>query len=64
MALALLLYGILPSDYYQHHLLLVEGVYLLLKNVVTTNDITQSEKLLQHYCFMFSHLYGKQSKLC
>lgn len=54
-----ILNGILLSDYYQHHLLLVEGVYLLLKQVVSPEDIQQSFRLLKHYCFMFSVLYGK-----
>ena len=32
----------LREDYYQHHLLLVEGIYLLLKDEVTNEDILQS----------------------
>lgn len=53
--------GYLDEDYYQHHLLLVEAVYLLLKDKVTDEDITQSERLLKHYCFLLSPLYGKYS---
>ena len=49
----------LHKDYYQHHLLLVESVYLLLKDVVKEEDISNSEKLLKYYCFMFSAMYGK-----
>lgn len=52
------LHGILPNLYYQHYLLLVEGVYLLLKDEVCEADIQQSSRLLMHYCFMFSSLYG------
>ena len=52
------LHGILPDEYYQHHLLLVEGVYLLLKDLVSAEDILQSTRLLRHYCFMFDVLYG------
>ena len=55
----IVLHGVLHSDYYQHHLLLIEGVYLLLKQVVSQEDIEQSFRLLKHYCFMFSILYGK-----
>ena len=55
----IVLHGILFSDYYQHHLLLIEGVYLLLKQVVSQEDIEQSSRLLKHYCFMFTFLYGK-----
>ena len=53
-----ILKGILPTEYYQHYLLLV-GVFLLLKDSVTSDDIKQSRLLLRHYCFMFSPLYGK-----
>lgn len=50
--------GILPDIYYQHYLLLVEGVYLLLKDEVDKDDINQSSRLFNHYCFMFAPLYG------
>ena len=56
---AVVLHGVLPQEYYQHHLLLVEGVFLLLKEEVANEDIEQSTRLLQHYCFMFPFLYGK-----
>ena len=52
------LQGFLHEDFYQHHLLLVEGVYLLLKDLVEEADITQSAKLLNHYCYLFPVLYG------
>ena len=45
--------------YYQHHLLLVEGVYLLLKDVVKEKDIEQSARLLRHYCYLIPSMYGK-----
>ena len=54
-----ILRGVLPEDYYQHHLLLVEGIYLLLKDLVTKDDIIQSTRLLNH-CFLFPALYGNQ----
>ena len=54
----LVLLKILQDDYYQHHLLLVEGVYLLLKDTVRQADVIQSSRLLNQYCFMFSPLYG------
>ena len=49
---------ILPTEFYQHHLLLIEGIYLLLKDNVTKSDIAQSTRLLRHYGFMFGALYG------
>ena len=57
------LLGILPDDYYQHHCLLIEGVYLLLKQIVTEEDIMQSASLLRHYCFLFAPLYGEKQSL-
>ena len=52
------LHGILPEDYYQHHLLLVESVYILLMDVVRDDDIKQSSRLLKHYCMLFATYYG------
>ena len=65
MAVALqpsMLVNYLDADYYQHHLLLVEAVYLLLKETISEGDVAQSERLLQHYCFLWGPLYGKCSK--
>ena len=53
------LYGILPDDYYQHHLLLVESIYLLLQEEIPEKEIDHVAKLLNHYCFMFGALYGE-----
>lgn len=52
------LYEILPEDYYQHHLLLVEGVYLLLQDSIKEEHLEKSARLLQHYCYLLSPLYG------
>lgn len=52
------LQGILHEEYYQHHLLLVEGIFLLLNDVVTESDIVQSSQLLKHYCYLIPFLYG------
>ena len=46
--------GVLMEEYYQHYLLLIEGIYLLLKDVVRKDDITQSIRLL---CYIFPALY-------
>ncbi len=53
-----MLHGILPDVFFQHHLLLVESVFLLLQDVVGSEEIAHSTRLVQHYCFMFSSLYG------
>ena len=56
---AAVLHGILPETYYQHHLLLVEAIFLLLKEKIHSEDVTHSSDLLNHYCFLFGKLYGK-----
>lgn len=57
------LHHILPEEYYQHYLLLVEGVYLLLKDTVKEGDIKQSSRLLKHYCILFPSYYGTTSSV-
>ena len=52
------LHSILPVEYYQHHLLLIEGIYLLVKEEVSDGDIAQSQRVLKHYCFLFGSYYG------
>ena len=49
---------ILPDIYYQHHLLLVEGVYLLLKDSISDEELDKSFKLFKHYCYLFPSYYG------
>jgi hypothetical protein len=44
--------------FYQHHLLLVEGVFLLLQDDVAEIDVQQSLGLFKQYVFMFAPLYG------
>lgn len=53
------LHGLLREVYYDHHVLFIEGIYLLLKDNISQTDIEQSMKLLKHYCFLFSSLYGR-----
>ena len=43
------LYKILPNAFYQHYLLLVEGVYLLLKDSIRELDIQRSELVLKKF---------------
>ena len=52
------LQGFLHKDFYQHHLLLVEGIYLHLKDLVEKDDIAWSAKLFNHYCYLFPALDG------
>lgn len=58
------LHGLLPEVYYDHHVLFIEGICLLLKDNISQTDIEQSMKLLKHYCFLFSSLYDTIILLC
>lgn len=57
------MYGFLADDYFQHFLLLVEGIFLLLQDSISPDDLSKSEKLIQHFCFMFGQLYGARYEL-
>lgn len=56
--------GILPDIYYQHHLLLVEGAYLLLKDSISNQDLEKSFKSFKHYCYLFPSYYGIIIAMC
>lgn len=55
--------GFLKEAYFQHFLLLVEGTFLLLQDSISQEDITKSEKLLQHFCLMHGRLYNPRYEL-
>ena len=54
------LLGILPDEYYQHFLLLVQAVFSLLKESITERDLKQASALLKHFCLNMSVFYGKR----
>ncbi len=51
--------GILPRVFYQHWLVLVTFMYLLCKDIITTEDIKKFEKLVVDFVKQFETLYGK-----
>ncbi|XP_073716926.1 uncharacterized protein [Misgurnus anguillicaudatus] len=53
------LIGILPSDYLEHLLLLVQATYCLLKDDMSSHDIDVAEHLLKTFVSRFERLYGK-----
>ena len=52
------LYGLLPEEYFQHFLLLIESVYLLLQDSISLNDLNKATKMLKHFCIKVTSLYG------
>ncbi len=47
------------KEYYEHYILYLEAMWLLLQSTPTFQDINKAETLLQHFCFKFATYYGK-----
>lgn len=56
------LHGILPDKYFQHFLLLVKGIYTLLKSGITQKELNEADLLLQLFVAQFKTLYGERSQ--
>lgn len=56
--------SILPSEYYEHYVLLCEGVYILNTTAIGRRELHRSSKLLQHFYFKFSTLYSERYLSC
>lgn len=54
------LYGLLPDNYFQHYLLLVEAIYILLQDSISMIDLSKASKLLKHFCIRIEELYGRR----
>ena len=52
--------NILPQDYLAHHMLLVEAIYLLLKDSIYPAELSKAELLIKHYCFKLQYYYGER----
>ena len=52
------LYGILPDLYFQHYILLVEAIYLLLQDSISISDLKKAASLLKHFCIKIKSLYA------
>ena len=52
------LYNILPEEYFQHFALLVEGIYLLNKSSVSSQDLATSRLILKNFCKLLPDLYA------
>nr|XP_033967044.1 uncharacterized protein LOC117467508 isoform X2 [Pseudochaenichthys georgianus] len=53
--------GILPQVFYQHWLILVTFMFLLCKDIITTEELKRCEKLVVDFVKQFETLYGKQN---
>lgn len=52
------LYGILSEDCFQHYLLLVNAIHLLLKDSISESDLSEAENLLFSFCSSFPAIYA------
>lgn len=53
--------GILPDLYLEHFCLLSEGIHILLKDHIDSDDLLRAEYLLENFYEEFSQLYGENS---
>lgn len=54
------LYNILPEDYFQHFLLLVDAVWLLNQECISQSNLAKSRRLFKHFCLEMDGLYGER----
>ena len=52
------LWRTLPDEYFQHYLLLVHAIYLLLQESISPSDILTATKLLKQFYLQIRSLYG------
>ena len=52
-------FSILPQEHYTHFIFLSEAIFILLGDSITYKELEQAERLLQHFCLMFSALYSE-----
>lgn len=54
------LHGILPEIYLNHFALLVEAIYVLNSESISSEQLSYCDRLLYHFCCTFSTLYGER----
>ena len=55
------LHGILPDKYLEHFALLSEGIHILLRSCIDTEDLKRAEEVLDLFYKEYSTLYGEGS---
>ena len=54
------LWTLLEEEYFQHLLLLVDALFLLLQDSISPSDIERSFLMLTHFCARMESLYGRR----
>lgn len=57
------LWNILPDEYFQHFILLVEAIWLLDQISVSPECLQKAHNLLQHFCLRIEALYGSRYEM-
>ena len=52
------LWSVLPEEYFQHFILLVEAIWLLDQKSISPNSLEKAGQLLRHFCLIVEALYG------
>ena len=55
-----LLFGILPNAYYNHYILLVSAVYILLQKSILPSELVKAERQLRKFVMNVTELYGQR----
>ena len=59
-----LLHDIMKDKYFQHHMLLVNGLWILLSQSISKEDLQEAKICLSEYVKRFENLYGKSHMTC
>ncbi|XP_070551310.1 uncharacterized protein [Ptychodera flava] len=54
------LFGILPQMYYEHFVLLSQGIFILALESISDDQLHQADYLLRRFCLEFPILYGER----
>lgn len=54
------LYGLLPDVYFNHYVLFVHAIYLLLKDEIKQSDLCEAENLLNQFCALLPVIYEER----
>lgn len=49
--------GYLPSQFFEHFILLPPAIFLLLQDTISSHDLNKSRKMLQKFCLQMEELY-------
>ncbi|KAK3921082.1 Baculoviral IAP repeat-containing protein 1a [Frankliniella fusca] len=57
----IVLKGHLPEMYYQHYILFVKGIFLLLQGIISETDLEEANLLLRLFVNRFGNVYGERA---